>query len=192
MATLVAERLWTAQEYFHWERQQERKHELHKNRIYAMAGVSRWHNEINGNLVAFFFTRFREKQCRAYFNDLRLAVDWQSTYTYPDLVVVCGRPLFLPGVKPDTLTNPTLIFEILSPSTEYIDRNFKLESYLRLESLQGYFLVAQDAPQIEAYICADDGGWRQELVVGLEATLWLDMLGCAIPLAGIYAGLEFD
>ncbi len=62
---------------------------------------------------------------------------------------------------------------------------------MRLESLQGYFLVAQDASQIEAYIRFDDG-WRQEFVAGLEATLWLEILGCAIPLAEIYDGLEFD
>ncbi len=110
MATLVAERLWTAQEYFHWERQQERKHELHKNRIYAMAGVSHRHNEIGLNLAFSFRTRFQKKRCRAYASDIRLAVQRQETYTYPDLVVVCGRPLFLPAVKPDTLTNPTLIF----------------------------------------------------------------------------------
>ncbi len=190
MATLVAERLWTAQEYFHWEGQQERKHELHKNRIYAMAGVSRAHSLVSVNLTRLLSSQLRRKPCEVYSSDMRVKIKWDKTYTYPDLTVACGRPLLLPAVKPDKLTNPTLIFEILSPSTEYIDRNFKLESYLRLESLQGYFLVAQDAPQIEAYIRADDG-WRQELVVGLEATLWLDMLGCAIPLAEIYERLEF-
>ncbi len=191
MARLVAERLWTAQEYFRWERQQECKHELHKNRIYAMAGASWWHNLVKTKLSTALDLRLLGKSCAVCTSDMRVQVKWHKTYTYPDLTVVCGRPLFLPAVKPDTLTNPTLIFEILSPSTEYIDRNFKLESYLRLESLQGYFLVAQDAPQIEAYIRFDDG-WRQEFVASLEATLWLDMLGCAIPLAEIYAGLEFD
>ncbi len=191
MATLVAERLWTAQEYFRWEWQQECKHELHKNRIYAMAGVSRAHSLVTINLSAALLPHLRRQRCEGYIADMRVQIKWDKTYTYPDLTVVCGRPLFLPAVKPDTLTNPTLIFEILSPGTEYIDRNFKLESYLRLESLRGYFLVAQDAPQIEAYIRFDEG-WRQELVVGLEATLWLDRLGCAIPLAEIYDGLEFD
>jgi len=190
MVTL-AKKLWNAQDYFRWELQQARKHELIDNRIYALAGVSLWHNEIGLNIAFALRRRFRNKRCRAYVADIRLAVEPQSTYTYPDLMVVCGPPVLLPDLKPDTLTNPTLIFEILSPSTEYIDRNVKLERYLRLPSLQGYLLVAQDSPQIEAYLRAGPG-WRQEQVAGLQATLLLDSIGCALALADIYDGIDFD
>lgn len=191
MAALPAENLWDADAFLTWERNQEYKHELIDNHVYAMAGASRGHNRINLNLAFTLTNKLGGKGCEVYAMDMRVEVKRQATYAYPDVVVVCGEPKFRNNVKPDTLKNPTLIFEILSPSTELIDRNRKLDQYLELESVQAYFLVSQHKPRIEAYSRLDDG-WRYQDLSGLDAALVIDVPACELPLADIYRNLRFE
>ena len=115
MSVLLAEKYWTAEEFLLWESQQTAKYELIGNRVYAMTGVSPVHNEIAGNLIAQFKSAFRDKRCSVYFSDIRVQIDADQTYTYPDVVLACGTPEFAPNVIPAVLTNPTIIFEILPP-----------------------------------------------------------------------------
>ena len=131
------------------------------------------------------------KGCEVYASKMRVQVDRAATYTYPDIIVVCGEPRFRSDLSQDTLENPTLLFEILSPSTELIDRNRKFRQYLQLESLQAYFLVAQDKPLIESYTRQGDD-WLYRSWSGLDATVEIDTLDCAIPLEDIYSSLRFE
>ena len=121
---------------------------------------------------------------------MRVQVEEAGTYTYPDLVVLCSQPRIRPYAEQDTLLNPTLLFEILSPSTELIDRVQKHAQYLEIPSLQGYFLVSQGKPFIEAHTRkADD--WRLRISAGMDATLVIPAPACKIPLSEIYRQVSF-
>ena len=157
MAERLAEYLVSADDYLAWESQQPYKYELINNRIFPMTGASLLHNHISVKLAVALDSRLPAKGCAIYTSDMRVQVEEQGTYTYPDVVVLCDEPLLRPYAEQDTLLNPTLLFEILSPSTELVDRNQKQTQYLQIPSLRGYFLVTPDKPLIEAYSKTGDG-----------------------------------
>lgn len=191
MATETAERLMSAEDFLLWESEQPYKYELIDNRIYPMPGSSPPHNLINFDL-AFVLTRRLESQgCQVFGIDIQLQVDPASTYTYPDVIVVCGEAQFNYGLLPPKLENPTLLFEIISPSTESRDRNQKLEQYLQIPSLTGYFLVAQDKPLIEAHYRTGDD-WQTVKIAGLESSLDIPVPDCEIPLSEVYRRVRFE
>ncbi len=191
MSALPAARPWEADDYLAWEHKQPAKHELIDSCAVAMTGASRAHNIIAVNIAALLCFQLREKPCEVYVADMRVQVKPESSYTYPDVVVVCGEPKFRDDVKSDTLENPTLIFEILSPSTAVMDRNRKFEQYLQLESLEAYFLVAQDGPRIESYTRQPDG-WLYQNRAGLKAALMVDAVDGALPFKDIYNKVQFQ
>ncbi len=190
MATETAERLMSAEEFLLWESEQPYKFELIDNRVYEMTGVNPSHNLINFDLGIALMGRLETKGCTIFGMEIQVQVDSASTYTYPDVVVVCGEMRFRYDLSPPRLENPTLLFEILSPSTESIDRNQKYEQYLQIPSLNGYFLVAQDKPLIQAHQRAGDE-WLYESFAGLEADLVIPALDCEIPLSEIYRRVSF-
>ena len=190
MAERLAEYLVSADDYLAWESQQPYKYELIDNRIYPMTGASLSHNYISVKLAVALDSRLSDKGCAVYTSDMRVQVEQSGTYTYPDLVVLCSEPRLRPYAEQDTLLNPTLLFEILSPSTELIDRKQKQTQYLQIPSLLGYFLVSQGKPLIEAHTrTADD--WRLRFYSGLDATLVIPAPACEIPLSEIYRRVRF-
>ena len=189
MSSLPQKR-WTPEEYLAFERKSDEKHEFIDGRIYLMTGASREHNLIVFNLALFLGNQLRDRACEAYANDMRVRVKGQD-YTYPDVVIVCDPPEFEDD-HVDTLRNPTLIIEVLSPSTEQYDRGKKFEDYRALHSLQEYILVAQDRPHVERYVRQDRGTWLFSEVDGLEASLELASIQCALTLADIYEKVVFD
>ena len=190
MSALVAERLWSAEEFLEWESEQTLRHELINSRVVEMTGASRSHNRINFNFAFALENRLAGKGCEVFGIDMGVLVDREANFTYPDVIVVCGEPRFRSDSPQDTLENPTLLFEILSPSTESIDRNQKLRQYLQLDSLKGYFLVAQDKPLIEAYMRSGDD-WLYRECAGLESGLVIAALDCEIPLSEVYRQVRF-
>ena len=190
MATEVAERLMSAEEYLLWESEQPFRHELIDNRIYPMPGGSSSHEDIIAALVSWFFFAFRRRVGHVYAG-LQVMVDAHATYTYPDVTVVSGEPVLHGGVKSGPLENPTLLFEVSSPSTEKIDRTRKLEQYLKIPTLEAYFLVSQDKPMIEAYTRSADE-WTYSINAGLESSLRIPSLEDEIPLDFIYSKVEFE
>ena len=191
MSALPIERIWPADKYLAWESEQPTKFELIDNCIVAMSGASRSHNIITGNITTLLNVRLRKKPCEVYPGDMRVQAERESSYTYPDVVVVCGEPRFRDDTKPSTLQNPLLIFEALSPSTEDIDRNRKFGQYLQLPSLEGYFLVSQDKPRVESYTRQADG-WLYQDHVGLESKLRIEAIGVSLSLEDIYHKVEFE
>jgi len=191
MSALPAHLRWKADHYLAWENEQPTKHELIDNYVVAMTGASRAHNILAVTISALLYFHLRERPCEVYVGDMRVQVDAESTYTYPDVVVVCGEPRFRDDVKPDTLESPTLIFEVLSPSTEIVDRNRKFEQYLQLPSLEGYFLVSQDKPRIESYT-RQTNGWLYQDRAGLDASLIIDAIDCTLPFKDIYNKVQFE
>ena len=180
---------YTPEEYLALERKAKYKSEYVNGRIYAMSGASEEHNLIAGNVFAGLHTQLRGRTCRAYISDMRVKVNTTGGYFYPDVVAVCGEPLF--GDKElDTLLNPTVVIEVLSDSTEAYDRGEKFAHYRRVESLSEYVLVAQDKVRVEHYE-RQGVAWLFTEVSDLDDTLTLTSIECALLVRDIYERVEF-
>lgn len=190
MSAIPKPRKLTVEEYFAIEAKAERKSEFFDGEMFLMAGASREHNILTRNLTAELHNRLRGGPCQVFVADLRVKVDLTGLYTYPDLLIVCGTPEYAPENR-DTLTNPKVVIEVLSDSTEKYDRTTKFRQYKQLPSLAEYVLVSQDEPLIERYVRLPDGTWAQSDFVGLEATLSLVAVPASVPLAEVYSGVEF-
>ena len=134
---------------------------------------------------------FRERSCSIVNCDLRLRVSREGLHTYSDVVAICGEPRFADDQE-DTLLNPTLVAEVLSPSTEAYDRGFKSSLYRTIPSLQEYALVSQVEPRVEVFRRQAAGNWLLSEFAGMDAICALDSLECTIPLADIYENVTFD
>ena len=156
----------------------------------AMAGASEEHNLIAFNLAGELYTQLKGRHCKAYPSDMRVKIDPTGLYTYPDVVVVCGEANFADEQK-DTLTNPTLLIEILSKSTEAYDRGEKFAQYRRLDSLKEYLLVAQDQYRIECFTRQANGQWLLSEAVGPDGLIQLESIDCTLALAEVYDKVEF-
>jgi Uma2 family endonuclease len=185
-----AEQLISPQQYLERERVTEYKSEYLGGRIFAMVGASRGHNLITTNLGRELSLRLKGRSCETYGSDMRVKVSQTGLYTYPDMVVVCGEARF-EDAHLDTLLNPTVIFEVLSPLTEAYDRGDKFTHYRRLESLVEYLLISQYRCQVERYVRQADGQWLLSEFNDPQGKLELTSIGCQIPLAEIYERVEF-
>lgn len=173
------------QEYIAFERASAIKHEYFDGRIYAMTGASAVHNLIAGNTLAALHGQLRGKPCQIFPSDMRVKVQQTGLYTYPDLVVVCGDLQFTDDAL-DTLLNPTVLIEILSPSTERYDRGLKFQHYRTIATLQHYILIAQDQYHIEHYLRQFDGQWLFAEATGVAAQVVIPAIDCALSLNDVY------
>lgn len=180
----------TPAEYLALERAAEFKSEYFNGEMFAMAGASRHHNRVKENLVGELYSRLRGGPCQTFSSDQRVLVPATGLYTYPDIVILCGRGEYDPADE-DTLTNPTALIEISSPSTEKYDRGAKFRNYQRLDSLKEYLIVAQDEALVERFVRQADGSWALVAFEGLEATLAMTTVPVQIPMADIYSGVEW-
>ena len=180
----------TAEEYLVLERQAETKSEYIDGEMVAMTGGTSEHSLVTMNVGGLLWQQLRQGSCRVYTGDLRVRILAADVYYYPDLSVVCGEPCFEEGNR-DNLLNPILIVEVLSPSTESYDRGGKFQNYQTLQSLQEYVLVSQNQPRVEHFLRQDGHVWLYTDVSGLDNTASLSSIGCQLPLADIYARVEF-
>jgi Uma2 family endonuclease len=180
----------TPEEYLARERMAQEKHEFFDGHIYAMSGASRSHVRITANLIAALHGQLRSRGCDLFTGDMRVSVSQTGLYTYPDATVVCGQAQFADDAF-DVLLNPTVVVEVLSPSTESYDRGRKFEHYMRLASLREYVLITQDRMRVERFTRAADGrGWVLSAAEGVEASLELPSIGCVLRLADLYERVE--
>jgi Uma2 family endonuclease len=187
---VLPKRRYTPEEYLVLERAAEYKSEYFAGEIFAMAGTSREHSLIVVNLSRELSAQLRGRPCETYANEMRVKVETSGLYTYPDVVVICGEPHFQDD-EVDTLLNPTLIIEVLSPSSEAYDRGKKFGHYRRLDSLQEYVLIAQDQPRIERYLRQQDQQWVLTETSGLTETVQLASIECRLALAEVYDRVRF-
>jgi len=171
------------------DRAAEFRSEFLDGEIVAMSGGSARHSGLKVNLTIAVGTALRGTSCRVFDSDLRVRVS-PRMYTYPDLAVVCGKAVFADQCE-DILLNPTVIFEVLSPSTEYYDRGVKLRRYREIESLMDYVLVAQDQVNIEHYTRSGENTWTLRDYRRAEDVLMIASIGVSVPLAAIYERIEF-
>jgi Uma2 family endonuclease len=181
----------TPEQYLEIDRQAERKSEYWQGEMFAMSGAAEPHNLILPNVVVQIHPQLRTKDCRTYSNDMRVRVSATGLYTYPDMVVVCGVPQFL-DARRDTLLNPTLIVEVLSPSTEAYDRGRKFELYQSLDSLQQYLLVASEWVHADLFTRQPGGEWLLKAAASLDDAIDLNSIGCRVSLRDCYERVEFS
>lgn len=175
----------TEQEYIQFERASIGKHEYFDGQIYAMTGASRIHNLIAGNTLAMLHRQLRKKPCEIFPSDMRVKVTRTGLYTYPDLVIICGKPEFTDDTL-DTLINPLVLIEILSPSTERYDRGMKAQNYRTIGTLQDYILIAQDQYHVEHYARQDTGQWLLQEAIGRESALTIRSIESTLALGDVY------
>ena len=181
-----------AEGYLAIEREAEYKSEYYRGEMFAMAGASRNHSRINLRIAALLLYRLNGRGCEVHGSDMKVQTAPNGLYTYPDVSVACGRPDFV-DKRRDVLTNPKLIVEVLSKSTEAKERGFKFHLYKQIPSLDEYVLVSQHEPLVERFGRPAGGAWNDySEASGLEATLILKSLDLAIQLAEIYHEIEFD
>ena len=188
--TVAAPHRITPEEYLALERVAEYKSEFFNGEIFSMAGASFAHNQITANLIVYLHAQLRGSSCLAIPGDQRLKVSQTGLYTYPDLLVVCGPRQFDDLLK-DTLLNPTLVLEILSPSTEAYDRGVKFAHYRSIETLKEYVLVAQDRPRIERHVRGPEESWIYYESSGLEAVVEFASIPARLALADVYEEVDF-
>lgn len=189
MGTAQLDPQYTLAEYLAFEEHSEIKHEYLAGHIYAMAGASPEHNQIGFNLAAIIGRQLSGGQCRGYSSDQKIRIEAADLNTYADVTIVCGEPQYRPEDR--LLLNPSVIIEVLSPSTEAWDRGGKWTCYQQLPSLRGYLLVSQDRSQIEHYMLEPDGSWRYTRETGLASVVTIVSINCQLPLAEVYSGIEF-
>ena len=184
------------QEYLLRERAADFKSEFFDGEMFAMVGGTPTHSLIAANFIREAGNALRGRPCKVFTSDLRVRVDATGLYTYPDATIVCGELQFADDQR-DTLTNPTVIVEVLSESTEKYDRGRKANHYRQIESLQELVLISQDRPHIERFTRQSSGDWLFHEDRGLTAKFELPAVGIlaqtglAIALAEIYRNVEF-
>ncbi|RKU27555.1 hypothetical protein C6495_16225 [Candidatus Poribacteria bacterium] len=185
MATVAAQTYITPQEYLTLERKAAYKSEYLDGHIIAMSGASFKHSLIISNISGELHLQFKGRGCSVHTNDMRVRPNPRDSYFYPDVVVVCGEPQFEDEAF-DTLLNPIVIVEVLSPSTEAYDRGEKFRRYQQLASLKEYVLVSQDKVWVEHHR-RHGAQWILSHYRSFEEVLPLPSIGCEVPLRDIYA-----
>ncbi len=186
---LQTDRKYTIEEYVELETASVEKHEYYKGDIFAMSGGKLKHNMLAVNLIVALANRLKGKPCQPYNSDTRIHIKKNSLFTYPDVSVFCGDPESLNDDEYNFL-NPTVIFEVLSPSTRDYDRTTKFQLYRDIPSLKMYVLAEPEYPFIEAFHINAQGFWELHEYKNLEQTLLLPVLQTELPLVAIYQGIK--
>lgn len=182
---------YTMEQYAAMEDKATHKSEYCAGHISRVNQVSPQHCAIAANITTGIGQPLKQTAYRTYTSNLRVTVMAANFSTYPDVTIVCGEPHVNPFDK-NSVINPSVIFEVLSPSTERYDRGEKWARYRRLESLEEYLLVSQDKPKVERYVRQESGLWSYKAVEGLDAASVLTVLGVTLPLAEIYDRITFE
>lgn len=174
-----------------WERLQQAKHEYLEGQVVAMAGASLNHNRILSNFIANTGTHLKTKSCTVYPSDLRVYVPSKEAYFYPDASIICGTPVFHDSFQ-DSVTNPAVVVEILSPATENYDLGKKFFFYLQLPSLREYITIHSTGCQVRINRRQPDNSWRFEELSSINDTLVISSIQYRLPLFELYAGIQFN
>ena len=185
------ERRYTLEEYLELDRTAEERFEFWQGEVFCMSGVSEAHAEIEINLTVALRYRLSGRKCRIFPAIIRIKVPTAPPYRYADLSALCGEAQFETIGGVDALTNPALLVEVLSPSTESYDRDEKFARYKSIPNLREYLLVAQDRPFVTQLVKRDDGEWLYRDFYALESLVKLESLDCEITLREIYQNVAF-
>ena len=179
----------SVQEYLAQEELALEKHEYSNGRIYAMAGGSPAHAEIMANVAGSFVPRLRGHRCRGASADQRIKIEAANIWTYPDFIVKCPPERYAENDR-NSLVNPALVVEVLSPSTEKYDRDEKFALYAQIPELQDYLLVAQNRVLVEHFQRGENESWILRRLAKRDDVLKLTNLEIEIPVGEFYDGLD--
>jgi len=192
MAVPVENRRYTVREYLDLEAKALDKHEYDNGEILAMAGCTLEHDKVNRNLYTELGARLKGSPCSFHTSNMRIRLDRSGRYVYPDATIVCGEARFdSDDPNRTTITNPRIVFEILSETTEAYDRGNKFEAYRTLDSFQMYVLISQVRPIVETFTRVDDGTWIFAAYHHASAVAKLPVIGIDLPLQDLYTGVQF-
>jgi Uma2 family endonuclease len=177
---------YTLEEYFALEQASEIRYEYWQGDVFAMSGASPAHAQIQVNLITLLRVQLRGGPCRVFPSDIRLKVPSLPPYRYPDLSALCGEPVFELIGGLEVLVNPTLIVEILSPTTEAFDRGDKFTHYKSIPSFCEYLLIAQHRPHVGQYIKQSGTIWSYQEFNDLSTALYVPTLDCRLGLEELF------
>jgi Uma2 family endonuclease len=184
---------YTPQEYYASERAASYKSDYYDGEIFAMAGGTAQHSRIVTNILGELHARLKGKPCSPYDSNLRVTIRATGLQTYPDASVFCDRIQFAPEDPANTTAlNPTVLFEVLSRTTEAYDRGFKADNYRRIESLKSYVLVSQESAHVEVYERQAEGAWLLREAKGLDSQVTIPSIDVTLKLADVYDRVEFQ
>lgn len=189
---LKIERRVSPEEYLEFERTSDVRHEFVDGNVFAMAGESLSHSQVCTNLSGEVRTKLKGTSCQPLSPNMKVRTSTASLFAYPDLTIVCGKPLFH-DLKKDVLINPRVIFEVLSPSTEAYDRTTKFARFrMGNETLTDYILVSQDKPFVEHFTRQPDGEWLYRSFSDMTDSFEIASVECSLSLDEIYDRVEFE
>jgi Uma2 family endonuclease len=183
MTSSAPERRYTFREYVELEAGSDRRYEFFDGAVYAMSGGSPDHSRLAANVINILATQLSGKPCQAFTSDLRVRVLETGLATHPDVSVICGTLERDPEDR-DTATNPMVIVEVLSPTTERYDREEKFANYRRIRSLASYVLISQEEQRLEVFSRNDDGSWTLREV--RSGRVDLTAIGCGLSVEDVY------
>jgi len=182
--------LFTPEQYLEFDRASDVPHEYISGEIVPMQGATPWHSLIAANTGSVLRTLVSPLGCRVFESSLRVCVNRATTYAHPDVTLICGELTYMDSPK-ETVTNPCLVVEVLSPSTRDYDLGQKLRQYWSIASLTDILLIEQERVWIEYWFRAPGGEWSKRVFESLSDTVHVASRACDIPVAEIYAGVEF-
>ena len=178
------------EDYLAAEREAEVRHEYVDGQVFNMVGATAEHNIVGANITTALVNQLKGRPCLVFATDMKVRVETADACKYPDLVALCGDCRFF-DERRDVLSNPSLIIEVLSASTEAYDRGEKFALYRRLPSLSEYVLVSQDRKRVELFTKQVDGGWLLTEYNDDEDKIGLTSIGCFLVLREVYDKVEF-
>jgi Uma2 family endonuclease len=184
-------RKFSVEEYLEMENAAVEKHEYYKGEIFAMSGAKMPHNVIVKNLLGSLYVKLKGKKCQSYGSDLRLHIEANSLFTYPNISIICGEPVTLNNDNYNVL-NPTVTIEILSPSTKNYDRGEKFRLYRDIPTLKEYILVDSESVHIEAFRLNEGNHWELEEYNSILDALHIKAINETVSLAEIYEKVNFE
>lgn len=186
MISTQPHRRYTLEEYLDLDASSEERYEYFGGEVFCISGGSPEHDRVNMNITVHLSNKLGDGSCELFSSNVRVKVPAAPPYRYPDLTATCAAPEFerINGIN--SLTNPELIVEVLSTSTEGYDRGDKFTEYKSIASFREYLLVAQHRPHITHYTKDANGHWSYEEINGLDGSLYIATLGCELKLRDVY------
>ncbi|MEW5959542.1 MAG: Uma2 family endonuclease, partial [Chloroflexota bacterium] len=182
---------YTPEEYLVLEQKADYKSEYHQGEIVALAGASLNHNRIVKNTSFAIDEVLASRPCETFIGDVRLWIEKKKFYTYPDIMIICGKPEFVEG-RTDTITNPKVIIEVLSESTAVYDRGDKFRAYWNLDGFEEYVLIDQERIRVEYFRRVSEKEWKLLILTEVDDLLSLASVAVEVPLAKIYRNVTWE
>lgn len=191
MSAVPALKFTSIEDYLSLEGTADDKHEYYRGEIFAMAGRTIAHNRLVRNTLTAIDGFLTGKSCEAFPSDLKVHNEANTLFTYPDISIVCGEPEKWQGSN-DTITNPVVIIEVVSESTQLYDRGLKFKLYRSLSSLKEYILLSSLEYMVEHYIKQADGSWNFRELTDPEDRLTIESIGFSCPVKDLYRNVSFE